>query len=65
MSETDSAAIALIYRRVERFEATTNKTLSSQTVLLEEVLRILSDAYGGKLRNGGTVLCLWLPLLVN
>lgn len=54
MSETDSAAIALIYRRVERFEANTNRTLPSQTVLLEEVLRILRDAKGGKLRNGGT-----------
>lgn len=54
MSETYSTAIALIYRRVERFEANKNRTLPSQTVLLEEVLRILSDAKGGKLRNGGT-----------
>ncbi|WP_375477269.1 hypothetical protein [uncultured Nostoc sp.] len=54
MSKTDSAAIAQLYERLERFEANTNRTLSCQTVLLEEVLRILRDAKGGKLRNGGT-----------
>lgn len=37
MSETDSAAIAQLYERLERFEANTNRTLASQTVLLEEV----------------------------
>lgn len=54
MSETNSAVIAQLYESLERFEANTNRTLASQTVLLEEVLRILCDAYGSKLRNGAT-----------
>lgn len=33
--------------RLEQFEANTNRTLASHTVLLEEVLRILRDRNGG------------------
>lgn len=47
MSKTDSAAIAQLYDRLERFEANTNRILASHTVLLEEVLRILRDHNGG------------------
>ncbi|MBG1268108.1 hypothetical protein [Nostoc sp. WHI] len=68
MSETDIATIVQIYSRLDTFAETTNNNFAQisrrfdrveaaqteQSQQLAEILRILRDAYGGKLRNGGS-----------